>query len=72
VANGGFNYLNYDAALTRETNAPGAKLALKLAGGFVNVDAFACGDAVCGGRSHRKAQYSKMRRRGWLGALGYW
>lgn len=72
MANRGFNYLNHDAALTRETNAPGAKLALKLAGRFVNVDAFACGDAMCRSRRHLKAQYSKMRRRGWLGAFGYW
>ena len=66
-----FNYLNHDAALTRETNAPGAKLALKLARRFMNVDAFACGDAVCGGRRHLKAQYIKMRRRARLGGLGY-
>jgi hypothetical protein len=50
MANSRFNYLNDDAALTREANVPGAKLALKLACGFVNVDAFACGNTVCGGR----------------------
>jgi hypothetical protein len=38
----------------------------------VNVDAFACGDAVCGGRRHVEAQYNKMRRQGWLGGFGYW
>jgi hypothetical protein len=37
----------------------------------VNVDTFAGGDAMCGGRRHPKAQYSKMRRRGWLGAFSY-
>ena len=72
VSNRGFNYLNHDAALPCETNAPGAKLALKLAGGFVNVDAFTGGDAVCGGRRHAEAQYSKMHRRECLGALSYW
>lgn len=70
MANRRFNYLNHDAALTRETNVPGAQLALKLAGRFLNVDAFARGDAVRRGRRHVDAQYSKVRRRGRLGAFG--
>ena len=71
VAISGFDYSNHDAALARETNTTRAQFTLKFASGFVNVDTFAGGDAVCGGRRHLKAQYSKMRRE-WLGGFGYW
>ena len=61
MANRRFNDLKNHATLPRQPNAPGSKLTLKPAGGLVDVDAFARGDAMCGGNRHVAAtQYSKV------------
>jgi len=51
MAAGGVHHLQEDAPLAREANAAGAQLAFEMAGEFV-IDAFAGGDAMCGGGGH--------------------
>ncbi len=51
VTAGCFHYLQKDAALTRQANASCTEFTLQTAWRFV-VDAFACGDAMCGGSCH--------------------
>ena len=60
VATGGFHYLQKDAALAREANAPGGEFTLKPARSLV-VDAFAGGHAMCrSGRHWMNRHYTKI------------